>query len=161
YTDTRKYPAPPYFFDEFDKSPTQGTTHRSIFWARERSDADLGSAGVLLLGNRVIGGGKDGRLYALDTNGLRRVQDFLAFFDADNNSGRNPKRIFSYYDATPWYGGANIHGGPIAWDVRARVSTPYIYVYAWSEKDSLKRFTFDPSSESFVGAVDANASNPI
>jgi hypothetical protein len=77
YTDTRKYPSPPYVFDSSDVSVTPSTTHRSIFWARERSDADLGSAGVLLLGNRLIGGGKDGRLYVLDTNGLAKMSDGL------------------------------------------------------------------------------------
>jgi VCBS repeat protein len=160
YTDTRKYHTPPYVFDISDVSTMHLTTHRSIFWARERSDADLGSAGVLLLGNRLVGGGKDGRLYALDTNGLSHVQDFLAFFDADNNSGTNPKMDLTYNYDTPWYGGANIHGGPVAWDVRTRASTPYIYVYAWSEKDSLKRFTFDPASGAFIGGVDASATNP-
>jgi hypothetical protein len=160
YTDTRKYRSPPYIFDNSDGAPTHLTTHRSIFWARERSDADLGSAGVLLLGNRLIGGGKDGRLYALDTNGLTHVQDFLAFFDADNDSGANPKMDLTYKYDTPWYGGPNIHGGPVAWDVRSRASTPYIYVYAWSEKDSLKRFTFNPASGTFTGAADATAANP-
>ena len=160
YTDTRKFPAPPYVFEAADRSSATGITHRTIFWARERSDADLGSAGVLLLGNRLLGGSKDGRLYALDTNSLARVQDFFAFFDADNDSGTNPKMDLTYNFDAAWFGGPNIHGGPVAWDVRARTSTPYIYVYGWSEKDSLKRFTFDPATGAFIGAADANATNP-
>ena len=66
----------------------------------------------------------------------------------------------TYNFDTTWFGGPNIHGGPVAWDVRARTSTPYIYVYGWSEKDSLKRFTFDPATGAFIGAADANATNP-
>ena len=160
YTDTRKFPAPPYVFDNVDLTPVGGKTHRSIFWARERSDADLGSAGVLLLGNRLIGGGKDGRLYVLDTGPMSHVQDFLAFFDADNNEGTNLARDLTFNFNTTWYGGPNIHGTPVAWDVRTRAATPYVFVYAWSEKDSLKRFSFNPATGSFSGAVDATAANP-
>lgn len=82
FTDTRRLPNPPYVFSGADQPPSGSTTKHTLFWARERSDTDLGSAGVLLLGNRLVGGGKDGRFYALDTTSLARVQDFLAFFGA-------------------------------------------------------------------------------
>jgi FG-GAP-like repeat len=160
FTDTRKLPNPPYVFSMADQPPSGTSTKHTLFWARERSDADLGSAGVLLLGNRLVGGGKDGRFYALDTAGLTRVQDFLAFFDADTYLGTNPSMDLTYNFNTRWYTGPNIHGGPVAWDVRSRATGPYIYVYAWSEKDSLKRFTFVPSAGMFSGVADANRANP-
>lgn len=162
YTDIRRFPAPPFVFDDGDRTPQLGTTRHTIFWARERSDADLGSGGVLLLGNRIVGGGKDGRLYALDTNGLLRVQDFQSFVDADTDAETNPRldRNRTYDFSKSYYDGPNIHGGPVAWDVRAR--HPYIYMFAWSEKDWLKRFTFVPNSGSFLpqDARDATPANP-
>src|SRR5262249_10820983 len=85
---------------------------------------------------------------------------FQAFVDADNDSGtnQNPNHTTNYNG--DWYGGPNIHGSPVAWDVRTRGSNPYIFVYGWSEKDTLKRFTFDPAAGIFRDAVDATPANP-
>ena len=155
YTDLRRA-------SEFSAPYNFGLSTHTLFWARERSDADLGSGGVLLLGNRVIGGGKDGRLDVLDMNGLSRVQSFLAFFDADNDGGTSASYSHTYDYRTQYYGGPNIHGGPVAWDVRTRAATPYVYVYGWSEKDFLKRFAFVPDLGSFRSeeARDATPANP-
>jgi len=115
-----------------------------MFWARERSDADLGSGGVLLLGDRLIGGGKDGRLDVVSTAAMQQEQSFLAFFDPDNDGGTSTAYGWTYNFDTPWYGGANIHGGLVAWDLRDRPDTRAIHLYGWSEKDVLKRFRFAP-----------------
>jgi hypothetical protein len=161
YTDVRTasdFPGIPYLFDD-----PASTTKHTIFWGRERSDADLGSGGTLLLGNRVIGGGKDGRIDVLDVNGLARTQSFLAFFDADTDEGADISYGYTYnYYKPQYYVGPNIHGGPVAWDVRARPNSPSVYVYAWSEKDALKRFTFIPETGKFLAqdAQDASPSNP-
>jgi hypothetical protein len=118
----------------------------TIFWGRERSDADLGSSGVLVLGNRLIGGGKDGRLYVIDTTTMSRVQDFQAFVHMYDTNW--PQKTYQFM--TQWYDGPHIHGSPVAWDVRP--ASPYIYVYAWAEKDYLKRFRFNPSIGKFEAA---------
>ncbi len=149
YTDLRKQWefASPYQFD------TLPNRHHTMFWARERSDADLGSGGVLLVGNRLVGGGKDGRLSVLDTSGLGHVQSFQAFFNADTDEGMNTSYYRTYDYRTTWYTGPNIHGGPIAWDVSARVPhVPQTFIYAWAEKDTLKRFTFQQDRGAISGA---------
>jgi hypothetical protein len=124
----------------------------SMFWARERSDADFGSGGVMLAGNRLIGGGKDGHLYVIDRATMTRQQDFQAFLNT-----YEPSSTF-HYD-TPWYYGPHIHGTPVAFDAGGSD----IYVYAWSEKDHLKRFRFSKSTNVFeaADAVDASAGNPF
>ena len=123
----------------------------TIFWGRERSDADLGAGGVLVLGNRLIGGGKDGRIYVVDTTTMTRVQDFQAFVHMYDTGW--PQKTYQFL--TQWYDGPHIHGSPVAWD--ARPASPYIYVYAWAEKDYLRRFRFDPSLGKFeaTDAIDA------
>jgi hypothetical protein len=126
----------------------------TLFFGRERSDADFGSGGVLVLGNRLIGGGKDGRLYVIDTASMKRVQDFQAFVNAFDGPS-------TYQFMTEWYGGPHLHGSPVAWDTRPR--TPWIYVYAWSEKDWLKRFRFNPALGTFepADAVEPTPSAPF
>ena len=165
YTDTRKQ-------SEFNAAGIPysfGNPTHTIFWARERSDADLGSGGVLLLGDRMIGGGKDGRIDVLDTNGLVRKQSFLAFFDDDiayfdtPDSGKINSYDHTFNFDTQYYSGPNIHGGPVAWDSSRLYGpnpNPFIYVYAWSEDDFLKRFTFNPVSGRFVGNIEATPKNP-
>ncbi|HKO55978.1 MAG TPA: VCBS repeat-containing protein [Thermoanaerobaculia bacterium] len=137
-----------------------GSSTHTLFWARERSDADLGSGGVLLLGNRLIGGGKDGRLDVLETSSLHFVQSFLAFFDADNDGATSFDYYHTYSYNRQWYDGPNIHGGPVA--LPGPPGSPYINVYAWSEKDYLKRFRFVPAQGMFLAADvrDATPSNP-
>jgi hypothetical protein len=138
---------------------------RSIYWGRERSDADFGSGGILILGDRAIAGGKDGRLYAVNTTGTlspaSRVRDFQAFIANAGPPTAGPNDTFNYQ--TKWYAGPHIHSGPVAWDTHTRTSPAYINVYAWSEKDHLKRFRFDPVAKDFVAAdiVDATMATPF
>ena len=99
----------------------------------------------------------------LDTNGLAHVQSFQAFFNADTDEGTNTSYSRTYNYRTTWYAGPNIHGGPVAWDVSARVSTvPQAFIYAWAEKDTLKRFTFQRDRGAIIGsqARDATAADP-
>ena len=129
------------------------TTHlacvqHSIFWSRERSDADLGSGGVLVAGGRLIGGGKDGRLYVLDPSTMTLKQDFQAFID-------NYDLLSTFTYDTNYYAGPHLHGGPVAWDPGGA----YIYIYGWSEKDHLKRFRFNKTSH-LIEAADATPVSP-
>jgi hypothetical protein len=171
YTDIRtedEFHKVPYLFDQSAcRSPSRTTIARcrkhTIFWARERSDADVGSSGVLLLGNRLIGGGKDGRLDVLDTNSHSLSQSFLAFIDLDTKNGTDPDYSTQYdYRPFPWYVGPNLHGSLVAWDVHQRPDSPFIYVYGWSEKDALKRFRFVPEAGKFLeqDAQDASPADP-
>jgi hypothetical protein len=148
YTDTRNYTAP-YVMNG-----------RSLFWAREHSDADVGSGGVLLVPGHVVGSGKDGILYNL-TQSLGLTNSFQAFIDVDDDEGGQPTFPLQYSFLTPFYSGPNVHGTPVAWDVRARGGSS-IYVYGWSEKDALKRFVFDTSLGTFVPSdrTTAAPSNP-
>jgi hypothetical protein len=137
---------------------TIGGANLSIFWAREYADADLGSGGALLVGNQLVGGGKDGILYLLNAADMSPVQSFQAFVDADNMLGLDPGYSTSYSFALEYYAGPNIHGGPIAWDVSSRGGPATAYVYGWSEKDSLKRFEID--GHAFNPAPNATPWNP-
>lgn len=152
YTDDRPQSA---FGSQYD---FQG---RTIFGARERGDADLGSGGVLLVNGFLIGGGKDGRLYSLQGGALNKFsmkQSFQAFFDGDRNadSGGNPDYGYrtTYAFDSEFYAGPNIHNGLVAWDVSARIPN-HVYVYGWAEKETLKRFSFNTSTGLFDDAIDA------
>lgn len=117
------------------------TSTDTIFHAREYSDADLGSGGVALFGNLVMGGGKDGFMYLLDAANMAARRDrFQAFVDADNNLGTDNSYAKQWDYRGQYYSGPNIHGAPVVWDVTARGGSTSAFVYAWSEKDALKRF---------------------
>jgi hypothetical protein len=135
----------------------ENSIDHTIFYGRERSDADFGAGGVLLLGKSLIGGGKDGRLYVINTKSMTRVQDFQAFvhlYDAGT-----PQKTYEFM--TRWYDGPHLHGSPVAWDMQP--DTPWIYVYAWAEKDRLKRFRFKAAEGKFEEAdvVDATPVAPF
>jgi len=92
------------------------------------SDADLGASGVLLIpGTKyLLGGGKQGVLYLLDSTSL-------GHFHAGSDT-----------NAVQRFGATNghIHGSPIYYN--SPVNGPSIYV--WSENDNLKVFSFNGSS---------------
>jgi hypothetical protein len=105
-------------------------------------DTDLGSGGPMLLPNgRLIGGGKQGRYYVLDSGTLTLTQDttspdpvrigegFQAFY---NTYYAGP---ISDYAAGEHYG-PNIHGGPVYWQATS-------YIYQMPEKDFLKAFHYN------------------
>jgi hypothetical protein len=123
-----------------------GVSHQ--YWAHqavnefnrmEQSDTDLGSGGALLVPGQdaVIGGGKSGKLYTLDRALAEKQAPFQAFTNQWPAYATTPVDCYldNCGDAAP-----NIHGSPVYW---ATSDARYSRVYAWSEKDSLKAFSFD------------------
>jgi hypothetical protein len=132
-------------------------------------DTDLGSGGPMLLPhNHLIGGGKQGRYYVLDTGSMSLSQDsaldplgfngFQAFINTYHNDNTKPACPAAGGAAgcnTGFAGGAcyvdpkqygngelcgpNIHGGPIFW----QADPAFGYVYEMPEKDFLKGFKYD------------------
>ena len=102
-------------------------------WAND--DIDLGAGGSVLVpgATALIGGGKTGVYYMMNTNGgLTKVQSFAAFTNQYDPTGR-------YRD---WQSGPHLHGAPTYW----RISDDSGYVYAWGEKDYLRRYTYSVNS---------------
>ncbi|GHF72938.1 hypothetical protein GCM10010218_62670 [Streptomyces mashuensis] len=113
--------------------------------ALDAQDADLGSAGPLLLpGTRLlVAGGKAGRFYLLD-------RDAMGHFRPDADS-QIPQ---SFAVVEPDGHSHHIHGGPVHWDFPGG---PWIYV--WPENGALRayRFTgtrFDPTPVSVSTTTD-------
>ena len=126
------------------------------------ADVDVGSGGPMALpGERLIGGGKQGRYYVLSTRTMRLTQNahrgpqwpvdgFQAFFNTWHSDARQPLCPYNetagncYVDPAS-YGraerfGPNIHGGPVYWE-HPRLG--YGLIYQMAEKDYLKAFTYD------------------
>ena len=145
----------------------------------ERGDTDLGSGGpVLLPGNRLVGGGKQGKLYVLNTEDMRAAQNppkpgdppvegsdgFQAFFNTwHNNSAEvvcsRPSVITSSHCYVPhnFYAngelfGPNIHGGPLYWDA---ANPAYGFLYAMPEKDVLRAYKFHHATHTLDTSVSA------
>ncbi|GAC1473727.1 MAG: hypothetical protein PVSMB7_28040 [Chloroflexota bacterium] len=116
-------------------------------------DMDLGSGGPLVLPgtHRLVGGGKQGMLYVLDTTG----PDTMGGFESATRGGLQAFRAVGTLE----YGFPNwsavcgfepgrrhhIHGSPVYWDVGKNA-----YVYVWSENDWLRAFQFSKSAGLFV-----------
>jgi len=118
-------------------------------------DTDLGSGGPMLLpGGRLIGGGKQGRYYVLDTATMAQSQnatpgpDGFQGFQAFLNT-YHPTFTVQDYEMGELFG-PNIHSGPIYW------SGPS-YVYQMPEKDYLKAFHYDPSAKLVATAATVTA----
>jgi hypothetical protein len=95
-------------------------------------DADLGSAGVLLLpdSNLLLAGGKEGRLYLLDRASMgQSLQDF----QVTQGPAKKPAPAT---DMRYW----NIHGTPVAWQ-----SKNGFFIYVCGEEDPVKVYRLDPS----------------
>ncbi len=84
------------------------------------SDYDLGSAGVMVMpgGNRVVGGGKQGKINVVDTSNLGQF----------NGVTDNTIQTFQ----VP---GTHIHGTPIWWQ-----STNGDFLYVWSEQGNVNAY---------------------
>ncbi|MFD8993346.1 hypothetical protein [Streptomyces abikoensis] len=113
--------------------------------ALDAADADLGSAGPLLIpGTRLLlGGGKEGKFYLLD-------RDALGHFHAGSDS-QIPQ---SFYVVAPDANSHHIHGGPVYWDLPGG---PWCYV--WPENAFLRAYRFsggrlDPSPVSTSTTTD-------
>ncbi|AUT75530.1 hypothetical protein C2L64_44945 [Paraburkholderia hospita] len=99
-------------------------------------DADMGSAGPLVIPQRgkVVGGGKMGILYLLDTAGLGHLQttseaQFPRSFQATIADG---------CEGAPAATTHHIHGSPVFWD---GPNGPVLYV--WGENDFLRAYALD------------------
>lgn len=128
------------------------------------SDSDLGSGGPLLLpGNRLTGGGKQGKLYVLNSITMQPTQNppapggqppggsdgLQAFINTWHDNSNNPvcmnyRPIIglacylppSMYELSESFG-PNIHSGLIYWNGT---------VYGMPEKDYLRAFAYNPST---------------
>ena len=92
-------------------------------------DEDLGSSGLTLLpGTKyVIGGGKQGVLYLVDT---KNMGGFNATAD----------QVQQEFQAIFGSGTSHIHGGVTYFNSKANGPTAYV----WGENDTLRAFLFDP-----------------
>ncbi len=110
------------------------------------NDIDLGSGGPMLIPgtNQVIGGGKTGILYLLQTADMKRVQKFAG---ANNTYVDDPSQYESnrYGDGPgpgsqgSWAMGPHLYGAPAFWQGPDR---KYAWVYVWGAKDGLKAFRY-------------------
>jgi hypothetical protein len=107
-------------------------------------DTDLGSGGPLLLpSGRLIGGGKQGRYYVINTatmalsqNALPQPDGFDGFQAFENTY--HPDFTIQDYEMGEVFG-PNIHSAPVYWSGTS-------YVYQMPEKDFLKAFHYDTGS---------------
>ncbi len=111
-------------------------------------DLDLGSSGVLLVPdtNLVVGGGKEGKLYVVDTD-----TGHMGGFNTTDN-------VVQEFQVTP---GTDMHigGTPVYWN-----GPNGAFMYTWGDTDHLKQFHFanrlfatTPISQSAIAALQDGA----
>src|SRR5712692_8706111 len=106
----------------------------SDFASLNNGDRDLGSSGPVQIPgtSRILGGGKDGIFFLLDTNNMGHLVN-------------NDTQIVQKFQATFVHNGCatlHIHGSPVYWNSNS--SGPLIYV--WGENDFLREFQFNGST---------------
>jgi hypothetical protein len=94
-------------------------------------DMDLGSSGLLLIPNTnyVLGGGKEGVLYLVDTTAMGE-------FNASSDNVRQE------FQAVYGVGTSHIHGGPVYFNSDANGPSTYV----WGENDVLRGFEFNTTT---------------
>jgi outer membrane protein assembly factor BamB len=94
-------------------------------------DMDLGSSGLLLIPNTnyVLGGGKEGVLYLVDTTAMGE-------FNASSDNVRQE------FQAVYGVGTSHIHGAPVYFDSDANGPSTYV----WGENDVLRGFAFNTTT---------------
>jgi hypothetical protein len=114
----------------------------------EENDLDLGSAGPMLFPGLsfLVGGGKKGKFYLLDTGSMGHLENgnspgdhhAAQAFQAAAGSGNvfDPCGIDNH----------NIHGSPVVWN--SPRDGPLVYI--WAERDYLRAFKFDSAKRQFV-----------
>jgi LGFP repeat/PAN domain len=148
----------------------------SNFSALNGGDTDLGAGGpVLLPGNRLVGGGKQGKLYVFDTGTMKASQygpaagpvppggsdGLQAFLNSwhDNQSdvvctddrfltSRHCFEEHARYEGSEW-GGPNIHLGPLYWD---DANPAFGLLYGMPEKDFLRSYRYDRSKRELASS---------
>ncbi len=107
----------------------------------------------------IVGGGKEGKIYLVDTKNPGGKQRRVWFRD------RTDPPIESFQAALPWrfnwlnifswipfigvvYGYHHIHGSPVFWSTLPADGKSAGYVYIWPEDDNLKAFKYDPAAPS-------------
>ena len=97
-------------------------------------DLDLGSsAPVHVPGTRsILGGGKQGILYNIDTSDMAHPRQF--FMAAKNQYDASPPPCRTWNDVMAW---PHLHGAPALWPGLPDGSTN---VYIWAERDRLKGY---------------------
>ncbi|HEY2978588.1 MAG TPA: IPT/TIG domain-containing protein, partial [Burkholderiaceae bacterium] len=98
------------------------------------ANEDLNSSGVLFLPNttRIIGGGKQGRFFLLDSQNLGKVQQYR------QNDCTNPQIPQSFQATTA----GHIHGSPVYYVSPTRGAL----IYVWAEADVMKAYAFNGSA---------------
>ena len=94
-------------------------------------DMDLGSAGLLMIPNTsdILGGGKQGVLYLVNTNGMGE-------FNASSDN------VIQEFQAIYGQGTSHIHGAPVYFNSDANGPTTYV----WGENDVLRGFLFNATT---------------
>ncbi len=94
-------------------------------------DMDLGSAGLLMVPNTsdVLGGGKQGVLYLVNTNNM-------GHFNASSDN------VIQEFQAIYGLGTSHIHGAPVYFNGDANGPTTYV----WGENDVLRGFLFNATT---------------
>jgi len=125
-----------------------------------KNDIDLGSAGPLLLpvANLLVGGGKEGVLYLLDTTNLGHFQarDSKSYRDlapcAHAGDSDLPPPLQAFQAAPRWspalipvFGYHHIHGSPVFW----KSPSKDLVIYTWAERDYLRAFRLDANTLRF------------
>jgi len=110
------------------------------FASLNRGDNDVGSSGPVLVPNTpwLIGGGKEGKLYVLDTTGPHTMGEFHPTTDQVVQSfqatGLPRPRPGGLLEAPP-QGTHHIHGSPVYWQ-----GPKGAWVYIWPENDWLRAY---------------------
>ena len=114
-----------------------------------KCDLDISSGAPLLIqgGDRLVGGGKTGTLYVLNTSNLQSSFQWLV------------GGVDQYRDASNlchWEGGPHLHGSPAFWHGSAGD-----YVYIWAEQDYLRRFAFRVDGSLDPAPMTGNVLGPV
>ena len=95
-------------------------------------DLDLGSSGPVYLSGTalVIGAGKEGTLYSLDTSQMKEVESFNV---SKNQYDPTPPKCGRWFDVETW---PHVHASPVV----LSVDQHSMHMYVWPEQDFLKGF---------------------
>ena len=106
----------------------------------QKLDADLGSAGTVLIPNShlLLAGGKEGRMYLIDQNDMGRgVNPSLHSLQVTNPPLPRVDHPAKTGDTLFW----NIHGAPVVWPLQGQM-----FVYVVGEEDHLKQYKLVPDA---------------